>query len=395
MQSGRGNDKKRQGQVRDKRMPTGARGGQVRVEGRQKPRVSRGTYADTPIEGGQGRTERSFKNARGEQSHRENREGRGVSHGRSARGEREERVNGAPVYTATFKVNRSDELLEFLLRKCNTSRNNVKSLLVRKQVLVNGRVVTQYNFILAKDDEVKIAKRPVKDGETAKMPTAAKRLPRASKPVIKVVYEDEDFVAIDKPVGLLSVESDKETECAYGYVLDYLQTQDKNARPFILHRIDKETSGVLLFAKNVKIHSMMKMHWNEQVQSREYFAVTEGVFTEKTGTIVTYLKENANNLVYSTKDPTGQKAITHFEVMKENAEYTLVKVKIDTGRKNQIRVHMQELGHPIVGDDKYGYTKNPLQRLGLHASKLEFIHPVSKELITVTAAMPSAFRSLF
>ena len=139
----------------------------------------------------------------------------------------------------------------------------------------------------------------------------------------------------------------------------------------------------------------MKMHWNEQVQSREYFAVTEGVFTEKTGTIVTYLKENANNLVYSTKDPTGQKAITHFEVMKENAEYTLVKVKIDTGRKNQIRVHMQELGHPIVGDDKYGYTKNPLQRLGLHASKLEFIHPVSKELITVTAAMPSAFRSLF
>ena len=262
-------------------------------------------------------------------------------------------------------------------------------------MLVNGRVVTQYNFVLAKDDEVKISKRPVRDGETAKMPTAAKRNQRSVKFAIKVIYEDDDFVAIDKPVGLLSVESDKETESAYGYVLDHLQAQDKNARPFILHRIDKETSGVLLFAKNVKIHSMLKMHWNEQVQLREYFAVAEGVFAEKEGTITTYLKENVNNMVYSTKDPTGQKAITHFEVVKENAEYSLLKVKIDTGRKNQIRVHMQELGHPIVGDDKYGYTKNPLSRLGLHASKLAFIHPISKELITITAPLPPAFRGLF
>ena len=218
MQNGRNNDKKRQGQVRGERMPKGTSGGQVRGNGRQKPRMGHETYADTPTEGGQGSVERSFKSARGEQPRRENRGGRSTSRGTSSRGEREERVNGAPVYTATFKVNRSDELLEFLLRKCNTSRNNVKSLLVRKQVLVNGRVVTQYNFILAKDDEVKIAKRPVKDGEVAKMPTAAKRTPRAPKPVIKIVYEDEDFVAIDKPVGLLSVESDKETECAYGYV---------------------------------------------------------------------------------------------------------------------------------------------------------------------------------
>lgn len=312
---------------------------------------------------------------------------------------KEDRVNGSPVYTATYKVNRSDELMEFLLRKCNTSRNNVKALLVRKQVLVNGSVVTQYNFPLAKDDEVKLSRRPMKEGVVAKMPTNARagQVVRKTRPPVafSVIYEDEDFIAVNKPVGLLSVENDKETECAYGYVLQMMQEKDKNARPYILHRIDKETSGVLVFAKNIKIHSMLKMHWNEQVTTREYYAVVEGVMEKKTDTITSYLKENTNNMVYSTKDPSGQKAITHYEVMKENLQYSLLRVRIDTGRKNQIRVHMKDIGHSIVGDDKYGFTKNPLGRLGLHASKLEFIHPVSKELIKISAGMPTAFRDMF
>lgn len=312
---------------------------------------------------------------------------------------KEERVNGAPVYTATYKVNRSDELLEFLLRKCNTSRNNVKALLARKQVLVNGSVVTQYNFPLAKDDEVKLSRRPMKEGAVAKMPTNARagQVMRKKRPPVEfsVIYEDDDFIAVNKPVGLLSVESDKETECAYGYVLDMMQERDKNARPFILHRIDKETSGVLVFAKNLKIHSMMKMHWNEQVSTREYYAVVEGVPEKKEDTLISYLKENTNNMVYATKDPTGQKAITHYEVVKENTQYALLRVRIDTGRKNQIRVQMKEIGHGIIGDDKYGFTKNPLDRLGLHASKLEFIHPITKELISIKAGVPASFKGLF
>ena len=317
---------------------------------------------------------------------------RGVK--RNETGEKVARVNGAPVYTAVYKVNRSEGLLEFLLRKVNTSRNNVKALLVRRQVLVNGSVVTQYNFLLAKDDEVKISRRPVKEGVTAKQEKrTVKPAPRRFE--CKIIYEDEDFIAIDKPAGLLSVESDKETECAFGYVFDYLQKQDKALRPFILHRIDKETSGVLVFAKNVKVHSMLKMRWNEQVQRREYYAVAEGAFAERTGTLVNYLKENKNNMVYVTNDPTCQKAITHYEVLKENAEYSLLRVYIDTGRKNQIRVQMNAKGHPIVGDEKYGFNKNPLDRLGLHASKLEFIHPVSKELITIAASVPPAFKTLF
>ncbi len=291
--------------------------------------------------------------------------------------------------TAIYKVNRSDELLTFLLNKCKTSRNNVKNLLTNHQVLVNGSVVSQYNFMLAKDDEIKISKRPIH--------TEEKRMPKASKRVysINIIYEDDDFIAIDKPYGLLSVESDKDRECAYAYMLSYLQARSKALRPFILHRIDKETSGVLVFAKNVKIHSMMKLNWNDYVKVREYYAVVEGRMEKKSDTIISYLKENQNNLVYSTEDPKGQKAITHYQVIKENNEYSLLKVEIDTGRKNQIRVHMQDLGHPIVGDEKYGYNKNPLKRLGLHASKLVFEHPITHNLITIEANVPNNFLNLF
>ncbi len=297
-----------------------------------------------------------------------------------------------PAFVATYKVNRSDELLEFLLKKRNDSRNNVKSLLTRKLVLVNGSVVTQYNFPLAKDDEVKIAKTPLKQS-----PVAVKRpiAPERKREPLKILYEDEELIAVDKPAGLLSVESDKENDCAFKRVMEYLSRNGKNARPYILHRIDKETSGVLLFAKDIKIHSKLKMRWNELVKTREYYAVAEGVFEKKQDTIVSYLKENANNLVYTTNDPTGQKAITHYEVIAENAEYSLLKVQIETGRKNQIRVQLHSIGHAVVGDEKYGFEKNPLNRLGLHASKIEFIHPDSGEPLLFSAPVPPAFRALF
>ena len=305
---------------------------------------------------------------------------------------RENKPQAIPV-TATYKVNRSDELLEFLLRKCNTSRNNVKNLLVRRQVLVNGSVVTQYNFPLAKDDEVKLAKNPVKGGNELKRP--ARQQSKTQVKALKIIYEDEDFLAVDKPCGLLSVENEKENDCAYGFVADYLAQTGKNARPFVLHRIDKETSGVLVFAKNPKIQSMLRLNWNEAVLSREYIAIVEGAMEEKKKTITSFLKENANKMMYSTQDPTGQKAITHYEVIKENTAYSMLYVHIDTGRKNQIRVHMQTLGHPVIGDDKYGHTQNPLKRLGLHASKISFTHPISKEVITISCSKPLEFESLF
>ncbi|MBO5411810.1 MAG: RluA family pseudouridine synthase [Clostridia bacterium] len=305
----------------------------------------------------------------------------------------------APVYTATYKAQRSDELLEFLLRKCNTSRNNVKSLLARRQVLVNGKVITQYNFLLAKDDEIKISKRSIKDDGARSAPTQqqkralVKPVPTARE--MKIVYEDGEFLAVDKPAGLLSVESDTERVSAYAYAFEYLTRNDKTARPYVLHRIDKETSGILLFAKDIKIHSMLKMRWNDLMQNREYYAVVEGTPEKQSDTIVSYLKENQNKLMYSTQDPTGQRAVTHYETLQTNGKYSLLRVRIDTGRKNQIRVHMHAIGHSVVGDDKYGHTKSPFGRLGLHASKIEFTHPVSGQTLTFNAPLPPVFRNLF
>ena len=296
-------------------------------------------------------------------------------------------------YTASYKVNRSDELLEFLLKKMDTSRNNVKNLLSHHMVLVNGSPVSQYNLMLAKDDEVKITKKPVTN-----MPRVKENKNKKEKPkrvYLDIIYEDDDLIAINKPAGLLSVESDKERECAFSYVLEYMQDNDPTSRPFVLHRIDKETSGVLVFAKNVKIHSMLRLKWNELIQTREYYAMVEGTLKEKEGRIVSYLKENQNNLVYSTQDPTGMKAVTDYKVKKENGQYSLLSVLIYTGRKNQIRVHMHDLGHPIVGDEKYGYTKNPLKRLGLHASLLEFKNPMTGKLISIKAPVPNIFYGPF
>ncbi|MBR2330252.1 MAG: RNA pseudouridine synthase, partial [Clostridia bacterium] len=204
-----------------------------------------------------------------------------------------------------------------------------------------------------------------------------------------------DFIAVDKPEGLLSVESDKETDSAFSRVFEYLKSVDKTARPYVLHRIDKETSGVLVFAKNIKIHSMLKLRWNECVTLREYYAVAEGVFEKTSATMVNYLTENKNNLVYVTHDASAQKAITHYEVLAQTDKYALLRVKIDTGRKNQIRVQLKHDGHAIVGDDKYGAATNPLSRLGLHASALEFIHPLTKEIVSIRATVPQTFRSLF
>lgn len=302
--------------------------------------------------------------------------------------EREEKI----VFTAIYTVKRSDELLNFLLVKCNTSRNNVKNLLSHKQVLVNGSVVSQFNFPLAKDDEVKISKNPIKDAPTKHVPKAKRQYV-----TLPIIYEDADFIAVDKPYGLLAVESDNERlETAYNYVLEYLQQYNKQARPFIVHRIDKETSGVLVFAKNIKVHSQLKLKWNELVTKREYIAIVEGHMSKESDRIVNYLDINhANNLMYVTKDNTKQLAITNYKVIKKANLYDMLLVDIETGKKNQIRVTLDNLGHPIIGDTKYGEASDPLKRLGLHASCVEFKHPFTDQIITIKSKTPTIFSNLF
>lgn len=288
------------------------------------------------------------------------------------------------VVLKTFKVSKQSELLEFLYEKINNeSRNNIKKYLSNHQVLVNGTCVTQFNFLIYKEDIVQIVKDPVS---------------KIKKESIKldIIYEDDEFIVINKPSGLLTIESDNEkTNTAYRLLSEYVSKKDKKSRIFIVHRIDKDTSGVLLVAKNEKIKNLLQHKWQDIVSLRQYVAICEGVFKEKQGTVKSYLKENVNHLMYSSNDKSGQLAITHYKVIKDNGKYSMVDVKIDSGRKNQIRVHMLDLKHKVVGDDKYGPVSNPINRLGLHAYALRFKHPLTNKEMEFKAKIPTVFDSLF
>ena len=281
-----------------------------------------------------------------------------------------------------YKVTKECELLEFLLETFKSqSRNSVKSLLSSHRVSVDGAPVSQFNFKLYPEDTIIISNSPIKKKTRSKLP---------------IIYEDDDLIVINKPSGLLSIASDNEkSSTAYRMLSDYVQQKDKHNRVFVVHRLDEDTSGVFMIAKNVQIQQALQEHWNDIVKKRGYYAIVEGVMEKKSDTIKSYLKKNSQNLMYSSKKAgDGQLAITHYKVMKENKKYSLLDVNIDTGRKNQIRVHLGEKGHYIIGDDKYGKPANPIKRLGLHAYELDFIHPFTGKLVKFTAPMPKEFSLL-
>ena len=284
-----------------------------------------------------------------------------------------------------YPVKEPCELLEFLFKTFpSQSRNSVKSLLSSHRVSINGAPVTQFNFRLTPKDVVIITKTPIRKKTRSHLP---------------IIFENDELIVINKPSKLLSVPSDNEKgRTAFRMVNDYLQQKDKHNRAYIVHRIDEDTSGVLMFAKNERIAHLLtdKDNWNTLVTKRGYYAVVEGQMPNKKGTVKSYLKKNAQNMMYSSKKPgDGQLAITHYEVIKENKDYSLLDVNIDSGRKNQIRVHMGDLGHHIIGDDKYGEPSNPIKRLGLHAYCLELKHPITGKKLSFKAPMPKEFESLF
>ena len=282
-----------------------------------------------------------------------------------------------------FKVKKECELLEFLLETfSNQSRNSVKSLLSSHRVSVDGAPTSQFNFKLYPEDTVIISNAPIR---------------RKTRSNLPIIYEDDEIIVINKPSGLLSIASDNEkNSTAYRMLSDYVQQKDKHNRIFVVHRLDEDTSGVLMVAKNVKIQQALQEHWNDIVKKRGYYAIVEGVMEKKSDTIKSYLKKNSQNLMYSSKKVgDGQLAITHYKVIKNNDKYSLLDVNIDTGRKNQIRVHLGERGHHIIGDDKYGEPANPIKRLGLHAYELDLIHPFTGNLMKFTSPRPKEFQALF
>ena len=282
-----------------------------------------------------------------------------------------------------YKVEHECELLEFLLLTFkDQSRNSVKSMLTNHRVAVDGAPISQYNFKLYPGDIVIVSKNPIH---------------RKTRSNLPIIFENDDMIVINKPSGLLSIASDKEkSSTAYRMLTDYVQQKDKHNRVFVVHRLDEDTSGVLMVAKNVKFQQAMQDNWNDIVSKRGYLAIVEGHLDEKQGTVKSYLKKNSQNMMYSSKKSgDGQFAITYYKVLKEVEGYSLLDVHIDTGRKNQIRVHLGEMGHHVIGDDKYGDPTNPIKRLGLHAYELEFKHPFTGKTMKFVAPTPKEFKILF
>jgi len=215
------------------------------------------------------------------------------------------------------------------------------------------------------------------------------------KEKLDIIYEDKYIIVVNKPAGLFTISTEKEKmKTLFHQVLIYLKQKHKSNKVFIVHRLDKDTSGLIMFAKNELVKKKLQDNW-ESVK-REYIAIVNGdVFKDK-DIIKTYLKETKTLLVYSTNDSkNGKLAITEYEKIKSNKNYSLLKINIKTGRKNQIRVHLNDIGHSIVGDKKYGNIKNNLvKRLCLHANYLEFNHPITNEILKLESKLPKEFDKL-
>jgi len=282
-----------------------------------------------------------------------------------------------------YPVNKNCELLEFLFETLKgQSRNSVKSILTNHRVSVDGAPISQYNFKLTKGDVVIISKTPIHKKTRSNLP---------------IIFENEEIIVINKPSGLLSIASDKEKgSTAYRMLTDYVQQKDKHNRIYVVHRLDEDTSGVLMVAKNEKLRDALQDKWNDLVSSRGYYAIVDGKLDKKSGTLTSYLKKNAQNMMYSSKKAgDGQYAVTHYKVIAESDAYSFLDVHIDSGRKNQIRVHLGDIGHNVIGDDKYGNPTNPIKRLGLHAYELVLTHPFTNKVMKFKAPIPKEFETLF
>jgi 23S rRNA pseudouridine1911/1915/1917 synthase len=284
---------------------------------------------------------------------------------------------------ASFQVTEPSELMKFLIDKLpGKSRNNIKSLLAGKQVFVDGKPVKQFNHELTPGQQVDIRWSRV--------------APEKKYRGISIVYEDKDIIVIDKHAGLLSIPTDHEkSKTAFNMVGSYLQTKGQDDKIFMVQRLDRDVSGLMVFARNEKVQHVLQSRWQDFISEMVFLAVVEGTPEKLEGTVISYLKESKSLLVYSSHDPKeGAKAITHYQVIKSGKVYAILKIKLETSRKNQLRVHMKDLGHPVVGDKKYGATTSPIGRLGLHAWGLAFKHPVNNELLRFETPIPRKFLRL-
>ncbi len=285
-----------------------------------------------------------------------------------------------------FTVTETTGLLEFLLKKLSgQSATSIKQLLKHRCISVNdGEAVTQFDYVLNPGDVVSLV-------------SASENRFALHHLKLRILYEDDYLIAVDKATGLHSVDTTGGgCENACTILENYIRRRDPTRRIYIVHRLDRDTSGVLIFAKCREAQNRLIADWNDRVEERAYIAVIEGSLTPNKGTIESWLYEDEHKVVHSTNDPNkGLHAVTHYEVVKSNDKWTKVRLDLETGRTNQIRVHLESLGHPIIGDEKYGSKANPIHRLGLHALNIRFVHPITGRMMSFMVPEPSDFDGLF
>lgn len=290
------------------------------------------------------------------------------------------KTQGGDNLVITVKENAP--LLEYLINNVSESRSKLKATLQGRGIAVNGRMVTQFDYQLKAGDKIIISRH--------------KKQNQFKSHYVKIVYEDRWLVVVEKNIGILSMAAGHSSLNVKSVLDDYFLKSRQKCRAHVVHRLDRDTSGLMVYAKDIETEQILEHNWHQIVYDRRYVAVVSGEMEQNNGTIANWLKDNKAYITYSSPTDNGGKyAVTHFQVLNRTTEHSLVEYKLETGRKNQIRVHSADMGHPVCGDVKYGNGDDPLHRLCLHAYMLCFTHPVTGEPMEFSTPIPTAFRSLF
>lgn len=279
-----------------------------------------------------------------------------------------------------LSVTEADTLLPFLLKSLEKehSKTAIKSFLSKGQVSVNGQPTTQFDTPLVPNDLVEL--------------TYGKGKIVFNHPMLKIVWEDEYVIIVNKKQGLLSVANQKVKEkTAYQLLSDYVKKSDLRNKIFILHRLEREVSGLMIFAKNKGIQAQLHNNWNTIMTNRSFIALVEGKPEKETDLLMSFASNEVQSNVYITSADSGTETIMRYQLLKTNNTYSLIELKMESGHKNLIRERLSALGVPVAGDVKYGAQTNPLGRVALHAHKLFFIHPVTNEEMCFETPIPSTF----
>lgn len=280
-----------------------------------------------------------------------------------------------------YTVDREVPLLEYLLSTLPMSRNKVKDTLQGRGIKVNGKTVTQYDYPLTPGTVVEVSNSKRNDNFKSKY--------------VNLVYEDQYLVVIEKKPGILSMAAGHSSLNVKTVLDDYFKKTRQKCRAHVVHRLDRDTSGLMIYAKDMETEQILEHEWHDIVYDRRYVALCSGEMEEDSGTIANWLKDNKAYVTYSSPvDNGGKYAVTHFFVLDRSVDYSLVEFKLETGRKNQIRVHSADMGHPVCGDVKYGNGDSPLHRLCLHAYVLCFYHPVTHKPMEFSTPIPPQFRAV-